>query len=278
VPSGSFWSRFASIDTEARPEALLRFLDEYAALEPVQEHKRRATDALMLAPGDEVLDVGCGTGVDLAGMLERVRPGGRVCGVDASALAVAQANRRLAGAPGATVLVADAQDLPFEDGAFDACRADRTLQHLQRPDQALHELQRVLRPGGRLVVLEVATEIKGSGAVDGHPVARVLRERSASADESRNWLPLMLPLLLARAGFRDVRLDVAVTRARDVHAVEVIIHARDSAADAIAAGVLTAAELDDWAATLRAAAAAGELSAELRGLCIVAETAPAGLS
>src|SRR3954469_15772617 len=101
---GSFFSRFSSIHTASRPDALLAFLDEYAALELVQEHKRRATDALELAGGRHVLDVGCGTGVDLVSMLERVRPGGRAVGIDVSARAIAEANRRLGGAPDATAI------------------------------------------------------------------------------------------------------------------------------------------------------------------------------
>ncbi len=106
-----------------------------------------------LEPGMDLLDVGCGPGtitLDLAG---RVAPG-RTVGIDASPDVVALAAERAAGlkGPGATFCVGDVYALDFADAHFDVVHAHQVLQHLTRPEAALAEMRRVLRPGGYLAV------------------------------------------------------------------------------------------------------------------------------
>ena len=225
---GSFFSGYRDVDNDPRSDALLGFLDGYATLEPAKAHKRAATAALRLKPGDRVLDLGCGTGVDLPAMAEAVMPGGSVTGVDFSRRAVDAARQLVDGVAGAYVVVGDAHELPFADGSFDACRADRTLQHLERPDAALAELKRVLATGGRLVVLEVITEIAPLGG-GGDELGPATGELWATERERHGWLPLMLPLLLARAGFAGVTIDVSETSSRDPSVVAAMVEARRGA-------------------------------------------------
>ncbi|HVA36517.1 MAG TPA: class I SAM-dependent methyltransferase [Candidatus Dormibacteraeota bacterium] len=103
--------------------------------------------------GARVLDVGCGDGTYALGAWER---GAQAAGIDASAEQVAAARARVAGA-GAEVelLVARAESLPFADGAFDAVTAVTVLCFARDATAALHEMARVLRPGGRVVIGEL---------------------------------------------------------------------------------------------------------------------------
>jgi SAM-dependent methyltransferase len=102
-----------------------------------------------LAPGLDVLDVGCGPGTITAGLAARVAPG-RVIGVDREPDVIAEAR----GACGATVefQAADVYRLPFANRSFDVVHAHQVLQHLADPVGALTEMGRVLRPDGRLAV------------------------------------------------------------------------------------------------------------------------------
>lgn len=101
-----------------------------------------------LAPGQSLLDVGCGPGtitLDLAGV---VAPG-RAVGIDAATDVVDQARAAAerAGVPVAFE-VADMFALPFADGSFDVVHAHQVLQHVADPVAALVEMRRVCRPGG----------------------------------------------------------------------------------------------------------------------------------
>jgi demethylmenaquinone methyltransferase / 2-methoxy-6-polyprenyl-1,4-benzoquinol methylase len=124
---------------------------------------RRATlHALALQPGERAVDVATGTGKLALAAAAEVAPGGRVVGLDASAAMLAQARRAEAGARGAAGgpvvewVIGNAMAMPFGDGEFDAAVVGFGLRNMPDLDAALGEMARVLRPGGRLAVLEIA--------------------------------------------------------------------------------------------------------------------------
>jgi demethylmenaquinone methyltransferase/2-methoxy-6-polyprenyl-1,4-benzoquinol methylase len=110
---------------------------------------RRRAVAEVVWPGDRVLDACCGTG-DFA--VEAERRGGRVVGLDFSERMLERARRK-----SGTVewVQGDALALPFADGEFDAATVGFGVRNLANLEHGLAELLRVLRPGGRLAVLEI---------------------------------------------------------------------------------------------------------------------------
>jgi demethylmenaquinone methyltransferase/2-methoxy-6-polyprenyl-1,4-benzoquinol methylase len=123
--------------------------------------KRRAVRAASLHVGGVGIDVCCGTGDLVIRMARMVGPSGRAIGLDFAPgmLEVARqragASRRGAGATGAISLICgDAEAIPLRDGVLDGVTIAFGLRNVADPARALQEFARVLRPGGRLVVLE----------------------------------------------------------------------------------------------------------------------------
>jgi SAM-dependent methyltransferase len=117
---------------------------------------RRVADEALLAllPAEwTVADLGCGTGALAAALAARVR---KVVAVDQSAEMLRAARRRLAGAANVEIHDARLEALPLRDASCDAAVAVLVLSYLPEPAAALREAARVLRPGGRLVVVEAA--------------------------------------------------------------------------------------------------------------------------
>ena len=112
---------------------------------------RRLTAEAAVRPGDRVLDACCGTG-DLA--VADVRAGGRVFGLDFSERMLERARRK---APAVEWVRGDLLELPFGDGSFDAATVGFGVRNVADLERALRELRRVLRPGGRLAILEITT-------------------------------------------------------------------------------------------------------------------------
>jgi ubiquinone/menaquinone biosynthesis C-methylase UbiE len=104
--------------------------------------------ALGLPSGVRVLEVGCGRGVGLVRFFELLKPA-RLVGLDIDRYLLAEAHARLnrSGAH-AELVQADARCMPFEDGEFDLVIDFGTCYHIARPAEALHEIARVLVPGG----------------------------------------------------------------------------------------------------------------------------------
>jgi ubiquinone/menaquinone biosynthesis C-methylase UbiE len=107
----------------------------------------RVADAAQLAPGDRVLDVACGTGAVTREALQRIGPGGAVTGLDCSPEMLAVARRKL---PDIEFREGRAEELPFGDRSFDAVVCQFALMYFDDRQQALREMRRVLRPGGRV--------------------------------------------------------------------------------------------------------------------------------
>jgi demethylmenaquinone methyltransferase/2-methoxy-6-polyprenyl-1,4-benzoquinol methylase len=118
--------------------------------------RERAVDRAEVGPGADALDVCCGTGDLALELRRRIGPDGRVVGSDFSEPMLELA-RRKSGAEDLPVEFgwADALDLPYGVGSFDAVTIGFGARNLADLDRGIAEMTRVLRPGGRLVILEI---------------------------------------------------------------------------------------------------------------------------
>ena len=116
--------------------------------------RERAADLARVGPGSNALDVATGTG-DLA--IELARRGAEVTGSDFAPAMLEVARRK---APGLTFEAGDALELSYPDGSFDAATVGFGARNFADLDRGLREMTRVVKPGGRVVVLEITTPQK----------------------------------------------------------------------------------------------------------------------
>lgn len=118
--------------------------------------RRSAIERLALTPGERVLEIGCGPGNGFPSIRGAIGSTGTLLGVDASRGMVRSARTRVRtrGWENVHVIRADARHPPFPPGAFDAVYAAMSLSAVDDPDRAIVAARTVLRPGGRLVVLD----------------------------------------------------------------------------------------------------------------------------
>ena len=119
-----------------------------------QRWRERAADLAALAPGDRALDVATGTGDLALALAERVGPEGEVVGSDFSERMLELARRK---APELRFESGNALDLQYEDDSFDAATVGFGARNFSDLARGLSEMTRVVRPGGRVVVLEITT-------------------------------------------------------------------------------------------------------------------------
>jgi demethylmenaquinone methyltransferase/2-methoxy-6-polyprenyl-1,4-benzoquinol methylase len=144
--------------------------------------RRRAVALAQLGPGGRAIDIATGTGKVAADLHRRVQAGGEVIGVDISPGMIGVARRRFEGRAGLTFVVGDALALPAPDAAFDAATIAFGMRNLPDYGLGFAEMRRVVRPGGRVVCLEIA------------------RPRSRLARILRAWFDRIVPVIGRLAG------------------------------------------------------------------------------
>lgn len=177
----------------ARYNALSRYYD--ALVDPFQGRlRRRGIDALDVAPGDTVLDVGCGTGRGTVTLQSAVGPAGTAIGIDVAERMCRRTRNRGDEYP-SSVVWGDALALPFRADSVDAVLVSFTLElFVDRRRAVLDELRRVLVPGGRICV--VAPSTAGTALVA--PLYGYLNDLLPALVDSR---PFDVEGTVSRAGF-----------------------------------------------------------------------------
>ena len=261
--SGVPWigREFADVDATGSPDTFIRHLDSSRQQGLLAEGKRWSIEQLRLAPGEAVIDIGCGTGDDLAAMAEIIGAEGRAVGVDYSEAMVAEALRRHGTVPGISFQTGDAQALPFDGETFDACRAERVLIHVHDPGAAVSEMARLLRTGGRVALIEPDWEAFLIEGADPELSARIWRSTLSGAGQPR--VGRRLRTLLLDAGFDEVTVHAAAGVVTDLDVAMQRFQLDKVAEDAASTGAVSTAETARWLEALRAAHERG------RFLCVV---------
>lgn len=151
------WPRDGS--TAQQEEAVAKQYDRWARVYDVlwRRYENKTLPVVLhtasIRSGERVLDLACGTG-ELERRLVEAVPGATVVGVDISPAMIDRARSKLDGTPGVRFEWADVHRLPFEEDAFDVAICANSFHYFTHPEQVLEEAARVVRPGGRLVVLD----------------------------------------------------------------------------------------------------------------------------
>jgi arsenite methyltransferase len=165
----------------------------------VVEQRERVLALLSPRPGEQILDVGSGPGFLVASMADLVGDRGAVHGLDPSTAMNAVARELVASRPWVSIDVGDALALPYPDATFDAAVSTQVYEYVADIPSALAELRRVLRPGGRALILDTDWD-----SVVWHATDRDRHQRIMTAWEehlAHPHLPPTLPGHLRRAGF-----------------------------------------------------------------------------
>jgi len=141
------------LEDKARARSFYKYLSKvYDRVNPYiwnEEMRSRALDMLDLTTGDQVLDVGCGTGFGTEGLLQHTDD---VYGIDQSEHQLERARAKLDHS-GVVFARGDAERLPFEDDSFDHIWSSGSIEYWPQPVRALEEFRRVVKPGGHVLVV-----------------------------------------------------------------------------------------------------------------------------
>jgi ubiquinone/menaquinone biosynthesis C-methylase UbiE len=255
---------FQDVNRVTNVDEFFQFLDAVDALESTQAYRQQMLDMCPPTPGQRILDVGCGIGHSTLHLAPLVGATGWVVGLDKSEPFITEARQRAAelAAP-LTYQVGDTRCLDFAPQSFDVCRTERVLMYLDQPQQALNEMLRVLRPGGRFVLFELDYEGIIVDAPDQALTRRLVRLVADSVPSP--WIGRQLPRLL---------------RERGGHALTVIPHmiltpyalyhrvVSGTIAQAVQKGQLAAVAVDRWWHALAQAETAGHFLAGFPGFLV----------
>ncbi len=254
----SFASAFARVDQAPDSRSCVSCLDFIHSLPFFQECKNRSFQELRVRPGARVLEVGCGNGTDLAVLAGLVGGEGRVTGIDASLTMLATARDRNTGGNAKVLdfVRCDAANLSFPDQAFDAARADRVLQHTKSPPGVIQEMARVTRPSGRVVVFEPDWETLVLWPGDREVTRSILNlwcDRFPSG-----WAGRSLYASFRAAGLAEVTVVPLNLVLPDLALAGRLYDLPTTLRLAVAAGVVSSRQAEDWTREQVQAGAAGQ--------------------
>jgi len=212
---------------------------------------------LELRPGEAVLDVGVGPGLLLRDMALSVDAGGRAVGLDMSAPMIEIARRRCEGLAQVAFEQGDAMKLPFPGASFDVAVSTQVYEYVPDMALALRELHRVMKPGGRILILDTDWDSLVLHTNDRARQARILEVWDEHLADAH--LPATLSPKLRAAGFQITRREIIPLLNPEYHPNCFAAGILDGIRGFVAGrGGVTKEEADGWAQSLRDLGPRGE--------------------
>jgi SAM-dependent methyltransferase len=188
------------------------------------------TALAQLSPGETVLDLGSGGGIDVLLSARRVGPAGKAYGLDMTdeMLALARENQRKAGVPNAEFLKGEIENIPLPDNSVDVVISNCVINLSGDKDRVLREAFRVLKPGGRFAVSDVVTR----GEIPAEVRQNMLLWVGCIAGALEDWRYVAK---LAQAGFDNI--GVEPTRVYNIEDARAFLSGQGVDVDAMAPAV-----------------------------------------
>jgi len=263
APDGLVYDRprvsdWAKIETPKATAEAIHKLDQLGGSAAESAARKRYLDVLDPRPGERIIDVGAGTGVATIEIAARIAPDGKVVALDPSLplLDVAKAGAAAAGlAEMVDCRVGDARAMPFLDGFFDRGFCHWVLLHVSPPEDIVREMARVVRPGGRVVCVELDWE-----APIVHPGASELTRRIfdfCNARHIEQYVGRRLPGIARACGLADVRVEAGMLIDQAANGRQWLDFLKSRVERALVGNAVTASEGQAWTSEIEAAAVAG---------------------
>jgi ubiquinone/menaquinone biosynthesis C-methylase UbiE len=269
---------YRRVDDDRDVAVLIGAMDATARWDATIELRRWERGHLRLAAGERLLDVGCGLGDAGLALAEDVGATGTVVGIDISTSMLNIARQRAhAAAHSMHFSLGDARALAVRPTSFDVARSERTLQWLTDPQAGVDELARVLRPGGRISLIDTDWSTLRLDVGDSTLTARV---RDAMRTERRRASNVgrRLGELARTAGFDDL-VETTATQVWTTWdpdhspAPDGCFSMPSLADDLVATGQLDQADTGRFVATIHDAARDGTFSMSLTMYAVIASAA-----
>ena len=245
------------------PIITIDYLDTLRSLPEVQDCKQISYELLAVEPGQRILELGCATGEDVQALAAQVGQTGQVIGLDSSEDMLTEAIARASNHPLPIEFhQGSAEALDFEDNCFDSCRAERLLHLLEHPLQALNEMARVVRPGGKVVILEPdwATLVV-------YPSGPYLRRSIFEVDQS-GTVGRQLPSLFKRSGLQVSKIVPMTCVLTDFVLANQVFLLKSQILEASEAGAIPQTQAIEWLIELAEATEKGEFFSAMTGFIV----------
>ena len=264
------------VDDDPNVAVLIETMDTTARWDSTRDLRTWERDQLGLGSGQRLLDVGCGLGEAALALADQLGGSGEVVGVDASATMLRVARERAAAAKcRVRFSVGDALALDEPDSCFDAARSERTLQWVSDPAAAVTEMARVLRPGGRISLIDTDWSTFRLD-VDDTELATLVRQAMRTERGRPSNVGSRLSDLLRSAGFEQLT-ETRVTQTwsewnpDQSPAPDGCFSMRSLVDDLVADGRIDPSETERFVSTIHDAARNHRFSMSITMFAVVAE-------
>jgi ubiquinone/menaquinone biosynthesis C-methylase UbiE len=238
-------SGFTDVDRTADPSSYARYVALANSQPNFQSIKSHLHHSLHPEPGHRILDVGCGLGFDCLALAKIVGPTGEVIGIDTSHTMIEEA-RKMSQMSGLSVAyhLEDVHRLHYVDNSFDSSFIASTLMHVKHPLDALFQVARVLRPGGRIAAFESDWEtlvLSFDRPKLEKRIASTLRAAIRNPGVAHH-----LPNMFGKLGFTDVGVVAWTLRVFDFTVADQVWRIRETLTEALQTGRISESDFKDY--------------------------------